>query len=132
MLETSLLLTELRLLGRLHGSGDRDINEKRHRRQPRNKTDQQQRATNNLDHPDKRGHDLRPRNADCQKATDSEGIGEQKLLYAFGKENPANRIRTSKIAFAARSAQLVSALTGIDLSPRNNRAFRDEVNPVHT
>ena len=39
--------------------GDRNINEKRHRCQPRNKTNQQQRATNNLDHPDEQIHDLK-------------------------------------------------------------------------
>ena len=52
---------------------------------------QQQRATNNRDHPDKLGHDLRPRNAAFHKASDSEGIGEQKLLYALGKKNPTNQ-----------------------------------------
>ena len=35
------------------------INEKRHRCQPRDKTNQQQRATNNLDHPEEQNHDLK-------------------------------------------------------------------------
>jgi pyruvate-ferredoxin/flavodoxin oxidoreductase len=46
---------------------------------------------NNLNHSDKRGHDLRPRNADFYKASDSEGIREQELLYAFGKKHPAHK-----------------------------------------
>src|SRR6266404_4127568 len=43
------VLRECNDFGRIYGNSD--INEKRYRRQPRNETDQQQRATNNLDHP---------------------------------------------------------------------------------
>src|SRR3984885_7568690 len=62
-----------------------------YRRQPRNKTDQKQRAANNLNHSDKWRHDLRSRNADFHKASASEGVREEKLLYVFGKENPAGQ-----------------------------------------
>src|ERR1700735_62339 len=75
--------------GRIYG--DRDINEKRHSRQPGNKTYQEQRAANNLDHSDKPSHGLRPRNADFHKASDSERGGEQKLLYSFGKKDPTHK-----------------------------------------
>src|ERR1700691_4495484 len=76
-------------LGRIYGN--RNINKKRHRRQPRKKADQHQSATNNLNHSDKRGHDLRRRNADFHEASDSEGVREQKLLYTFGKEDPTHQ-----------------------------------------
>ena len=84
-----------------------------YRRQPRNKTDQKQRAANNLNHSDKWRHDLRSRNADFHKASASEGVREEKLLYVFGKETQPARMRISETAFAARSPQIVAVVTGI-------------------
>jgi hypothetical protein len=124
------VLCECNDLGRIHGNSD--INEKRYRRQPRNETDQQQRTTNNLDHPDEWSHDVGPRDADLRETPDSEGIGEQKLLYASERKTQPTRMRISKIALAARFAQVASAFTGIDLTPRNTRAFGDEASPAHT
>ena len=51
-----------------------NVDEKRDRSEPRHETDQQQGSANNLDDTYKGSHDLRPRDADLYKATDSKRV----------------------------------------------------------
>jgi hypothetical protein len=116
--------------GRIYGN--RDINEKRHRLANR--------ATRPINSREPQTISTTPTNG---AMTPGEGLpiftkrptpresGNKNFCIPSERKTQPTRIRMSKIAFAARSAQVAFALTVIALSLRS-REVRNEVNRVQT
>jgi hypothetical protein len=107
-------------LGRIYGN--RNINEKRYRRQPRKNTNQHQRATNNLATPTNGAMTCGEGMPIFTKRPTPRESGNKNFWMPSERKTQPTRIRMSKVAFAARSAQVPFALIVIALSLQNPKS----------